>query len=121
MADQRQHSGIPAGQPLQPRTEAAAQTAAAQEADQQADGRSRPRRHDADPAEALLQRTWSRQALARRGEGQEAARQTREREEARLGQGKGPPASGAGIEAALSNIASQRAARTRARQQAPQT
>src|SRR4029077_15687793 len=67
----------------------------------------RPRRHDADPAEALLQRTWSRQALARRGERQEVARQTREREEARLGQGKGPPAAGAGIEGTLSVIASE--------------
>jgi len=41
LADQRQHSGIPAGQPLQPRAETAAQAVAAPKADQQADGRGR--------------------------------------------------------------------------------
>src|SRR6266853_763400 len=104
LADQRQYSGISASQSLQPRDEAAAQAAAAQKADQQADGRGRPRRHDADSAKALFQRTRPRQALARGGEGQEVARQARKREEARLGQGERPPAAGAGIEVSLMYI-----------------
>src|SRR4029077_6985104 len=92
-----QHSGISAGQPLQPRAEAASQTAVAQEADQPPDGRSRSRRHDADPAQALFQRARPRQAPARGGERQEAARQARGRKETRLGQGEGPLAAGQGI------------------------
>ena len=51
-----------------------------------------------DPAETLFQRARSRQALAGGGQGQEAARQARERKEARLGQGERPPAAGAGID-----------------------
>src|SRR6266853_1004962 len=38
-----------------------------------------------------------RKAAAGGGEGQEAARQAREREKTRLGQGEGPPAASAGI------------------------
>src|SRR5712672_4139513 len=111
MADQRQYSRISAGQPLQSRAETAAQAAAAQEADQQIDGRGRARGNDADSLKTLFQRTRPRQAVACDSQGQEAARQAREREEARLEQGEGPIVAGEGVSAAL--ILAQRLRRCR--------
>ena len=49
------------------------------------------------PLKTLFQRTRPRQAVACDSQGQEAARQAREREEARLGQGEGPIVAGEGI------------------------
>src|SRR6202000_1064771 len=67
------------------------------QADQPAAGCGRARRHDADPAQALFQRAWPRQAVAGGCQRQEAARQARERKEARLEQRKRPAVAGTGI------------------------
>src|SRR5262249_10498321 len=98
--------------PLQSRTEAAAQAAAAQEADQQIDRRGRPGRDDADPAQAIFQRARTREAVAGGFQGEEDARQSREREETRLRDRERPPDVRARV---ATVIASQRVARMRAR------
>src|SRR4029078_7148054 len=60
--------------------------------------RREPQSSDAAPAQALFNRARPRQAAAGDRQGQEAARQARDRKETRLGPGKRPPDAGAGIE-----------------------
>ena len=55
------------------------------QADQQADRRGRARGHDADPAKALFQRARAGETAAGGRQGQEAARQARERERSATG------------------------------------
>src|SRR5690606_29058610 len=94
LADQFASSRIPAGEPVQPRAAPSPQASAQQARDQPSARRYQPRWHDAGTAQDLFQREGQGEARACAGQGQETARQARDREGTRLEPAKAPAAEG---------------------------